>query len=409
MRKKLMVLTALFGTVSFGATMSLDMVLGELKKNNALIRSGELEVESKKLDEKRAFKLLLPGANFEIDKEIINNEQYKDGAGVFGPQVIKMPINVYSGGKLVNNYKKIKADTKIAESNLNLTYSDEELKAIDLYFEILNLQKQMEITKATKDVLMKQENRLSILYSNNKMVSKNELLEVKADIMSIDAEMLRYINSTKFAKEKLGKLMGTSGEFSVAEYSQKFGARDLATDRVVARDENSTIKRKALEVEKADLDVKIAKAGYLPTISITPEYRLDKDIQRGNNKEWGVQLEAKINVFQWGATMDDVDSKKMARDRKEIEKQDTIRGVEINLNSKYREIELLTEELNIARERVNILEENSKIQNIRFSNGLISSLDYLESVQLLRRAEENRYAVEKSLIFANKQYESLLK
>ncbi|MGL4402484.1 MAG: TolC family protein, partial [Fusobacteriaceae bacterium] len=102
-------------------------------------------------------------------------------------------------------------------------------------------------------------------------------------------------------------------------------------------------------------------------------------------------------------------SKKIARETSEMDYRDTLKTLEIELNSKYREIRLLGEELKIAQERVDILGESNKIQNIRFTNGMISSLDYLESVQLLRRAEENRYVLEKSLMLANREYANLLK
>ncbi|MGL4969355.1 MAG: TolC family protein, partial [Fusobacteriaceae bacterium] len=377
------------------------------KKNSYTIQASEKNLQIRELDVKRVYKNLHPGANLSIDKEILSTEDYKNGK--FGPQKIEMPINLYSGGKRYNAYQKVKLDREIAGEQVNLAGQREEIRAIELYFQILNLQKQIEITNFTAQALKKQENRLNILFSNNKMVSKNELLEIRADIKGIEAELLRYENSIRLSKERLAQLMGAESEIDVTEYREDFREKNLQEDRDRLREVNSTIKTKELEVEKAKLDIKIAKGDFLPVIDLTPSYRIDEEIRYGKHDEWGVKLKASMNVFQWGATLDDLKSKKIAQETSELDYRDTLKTLEIDLNSKYREIKLLGEELKIAQERVEILGESNKIQNIRFTNGMISSLDYLESVQLLRRAEENRYALEKSLILANREYANLLK
>lgn len=416
MRKKLFAIgLVIVAAGAYGQDISLPQVLERLKENNYEIKSQEQQVEIDALNVKQGFKRLLPGANFEVDTEILNNEKYKDGAEVFGPQKITAGYTIYAGGKLVNNYKKIKKDYGISETELEKTRQQLEIKTIDLYFQILNLNKQLEITNFAREALLKQEKRLNTLFSNNKMVSKNELLEVKADIMGIDAEILEYQDEIRVAKEKLFVLIGEDidGDFNFQEYSEDFllkSRSDLERDIAIAKKEGNTALRKQLEVEKAELDVKIAKAGFLPTIRVTGEYRLDDEIKTGKyHKDYGVELEASMNVFQWGATLDDIKSKKIALDRKERDKENTLKNLTVDIRGKYSKIQQLRSELEIATERSKILEENSRIQNIRFTNGLLSSLDYLESIQLLRRAEERRYAIQNSLILANREYNNLIK
>ncbi|MGL6130377.1 MAG: TolC family protein, partial [Fusobacteriaceae bacterium] len=169
MKNKILFLSTVFALTSYGATMDLNQVLREVKSNSYNIKTSERNLEIRELDEKRALKNLLPGANLSVDKEILNSDVIKDGK--FGPQKIEMPINLYSGGRRVNSYKKIKLDSEIAREGVNSAYQKDEIKAIELYFNILNLQKQIEITKFTDSTLRKQENRLNILFSSNKMVS----------------------------------------------------------------------------------------------------------------------------------------------------------------------------------------------------------------------------------------------
>lgn len=414
MKKKILIGT-LISTVLYGQTLSLPQVLERLKKNNYEIKSQEQQLEIDELAVKRGFKGLLPGANFEVDTQILNNEKYKDGIGVFGPQKISAGYTVYAGGKIVNNYKKTKKDYAISEKQLETVEQNMEIKAIDLYFQILNLEKQIEITKLAKETLLKQENRLNILFNNNKMVSKNELLEVKADIMGIEAEILGYENDLRLAKERLFVVIGEAitSDYTFAQYDEEFMIKtgeSLERDIATAKREGNIALKKQLEVEKAELDVKIAKAGFLPTIKINSEYRLDDDIKTGRyHKDWGIELEASMNVFQWGATLDSIESSKIALNRKINDKNNSLENLSVDIRGKFSKIEQLTKELEIITERRNLLEESSRIQNIRFTNGMVSSLNYLESVQLFRKAEEKKYAVQKSLILANREYNNLIK
>ncbi|MGL5542336.1 MAG: TolC family protein, partial [Fusobacteriaceae bacterium] len=310
MKNKILFLSAILAASAYGAIMDLEQVLQEVKKNSYTIQASEKNLQIRELDVKRVYKNLLPGANLSIDKEILSTEDYKNGK--FGPQKIEMPINLYSGGKRYNAYQKVKLDREIAGEQVDLAGQREEIRAIDLYFQILNLQKQIEITNFTAQALKKQENRLNILFSNNKMVSKNELLEIRADIKGIEAELLRYENSIRLSKERLAQLMGAESEIDVTEYREDFREKNLQEDRDRLREVNSTIKTKELEVEKAKLDIKIAKGDFLPVIDLTPSYRIDEEIRYGKHEEWGVKLKASMNVFQWGATLDDIKSKKIA-------------------------------------------------------------------------------------------------
>ncbi|MGL4252453.1 MAG: TolC family protein, partial [Fusobacteriaceae bacterium] len=216
MKNKILFLSAILATSAYGAIMDLEQVLQEVKKNSYNLQVSEKNLEIRKLEEKKAFKNLLPNVDLKLSKELLNSGENSD-SNDFGSDKLTIPITVYSGGRKLNNYKIKKIDAGIAEKEVRRTEQREEIRAIDLYFQILNLQKQIEITNFTAQALKKQENRLNILFSNNKMVSKNELLEIRADIKGIEAELLGYENSIRLSKERLAQLMGTESEIDVTE------------------------------------------------------------------------------------------------------------------------------------------------------------------------------------------------
>ncbi|MGL5124229.1 MAG: TolC family protein [Fusobacteriaceae bacterium] len=414
MKKKIFVLNLLISSLIFSDEMTFQEMLTRLKSSNYEIKSQEKLIEIKELDINKNFKKIFPGLNLEIDTEILQNRKYKYSKNL-GPQSIKAPILLYSGGRVINNYKKIKNIYGIEQQNLKLIELKEEIKAISLYFEVLNLSKQIEITKLAKETLEKQKSRLNILFKNNKMVSKNELLEVTADIMSINSEILRYENDKRAANEKLFVLldMDLDSNIKLIEFKEKItniSDIDLKSDLRKANETGIQAKKKDLEIDNAKLDYKISKAEFMPTLTVTPRYILDSDIKYGNknHNDWGIEVEASVNIFQWGATLNSINSSKKAVERREMEKNNTLKNLSTEIKSKHREINLLFMELKISKERLKLLEENQKIQNIRFRNGMLSSLDYLESVKLLRKAEEKSYGLKKEQILAFREYNNLI-
>ena len=59
------------------------------------------------------------------------------------------------------------------------------------------------------------------------------------------------------------------------------------------------------------------------------------------------------------------------------------------------------------KKRVELLRENLKIDNLRYDNELVTTFDYLNSVNQLRIAEEDYYKLQRSLVLAVIEYENL--
>ncbi|MGL5856111.1 MAG: hypothetical protein ACRCYA_12815, partial [Cetobacterium sp.] len=61
------------------------------------------------------------------------------------------------------------------------------------------------------------------------------------------------------------------------------------------------------------------------------------------------------------------------------------------------------------KKRVELLRENLKIDNLRYDNELVTTFDYLNSVNQLRTAEEDFYKLQRGLVLAVIEYENLYK
>jgi outer membrane protein TolC len=417
--KRNKILTAAFlavSLVSYSETrMDLNAVLQEIDKNNPEMRIQNLETKVTDLEVKKSFKSMLPQITLTVNEELVKdtstetNEWDVDGVG---PQKVKAYIPIYTGGKLTGYYNKTKLSREIARKDVNLVRHEIEEKAIETYFQVLNLRKQKEIAQMVLDTLNKQRDRLEKLFDNGMLVPKSEVLKVKSDIISNEAIKMRRLEEQRSAEEELFLLLGRSldSEIELEEFSPEeidLSLFDTNKDLNTAMGTGSYASKERLQAQQSEADVKIAKSALLPTFYLSSEYRIDKDDDEYS--DYQVTAVASWKVFGWGSTWDDVRQKEAKLEQAEIKRDRNLEEIKLNIRNKYRDIKTLHAEVDSQGTKLDLEKENMRIDNLRYVNGMVSSLDYLDSVSRLKSAEEKYYSLQRELVLAVREYENLLK
>lgn len=394
---------------TYSQELGLDAILKRVEEGNPEVRVKELDVKISEKAKKKALKnLLLPPINFstEEDWEIVKDE------GI-GFKELEAYIPIFQGGKMVYGYKKAGKALELAQENSKLAVYTWQEASVNQYFDALNYRQQKEITDLTIDALEKQRARLAGLYNENKMIAKSEVLKVEADIENNKAINLRNIQKERAAKETLMQLLGydldkkvTLEEFDSTQYLESLGVI-----KKIEKPENTTLgKAESLKVDLAEYDVKIAKAALYPSFYVKPSHKFKERVgdQLVTKNEGMVEVGFSYR-FEWGGTLDSVDQKKYALDAARIKYDNNIAGIELDMRNKLGEIESLSGQSEAGKKRVELLRENLKIDNLRYSNELVSTFDYLNSVNQLRIAEEDYYKVQRALVLALIEYQNLYK
>ncbi len=365
----------------------------------------------KEKGKKKAFRnLILPPVTIESenDWETAKNEG-------FGFEKIEATIPLFQGGKMMNTYKRSKSELELSKAEQNLAVYSWQEAGVNLYFAALNYKKQREITEFTILALQKQRNRLDGLYKENKMIPKSEVLKVEADIENNRAINFENIQKERASKETLMQLLGydldkqiTLDEFNAMDY-----LKSLGTIKKVEDPRNTTLgKTQSLMVDLAEYDLKIAKADLYPILYVKPSHRFKEENLDTNKYETVNEGRVEIGIrytFAWGATLDSVDQSEYRLDQAKIKYDNNIQGIELDMRNKLGEIESLTGQSEAQKKRVELLRENLKIDNLRYDNELVTTFDYLNSVNQLRTAEEDFYKLQRSLVLAVIEYENLYK
>ena len=410
MRKSNLVIGLLILSLGvYSQDLGLEEILTRVKSSNPEVKIKELDIKIKEKGRNKAFKnLVLPPVNLstEEDWQIVKDEG-------MGFKEIEAYIPIFQGGRMVYGYKKAGKELEMAEENSKLTVYSWQEESVNEYFKALNFRKQREITNLTISALQKQRNRLDGLYKENKMIPKSEVLKVEADIENNIAINLENKQKERTSKETLMQLLGYDldrviklDEFNAVEYLKSFGVVKKVEDP-----RNTTLgKTQSLMVDIAEYDVKIAKADLYPSFYIKPSHEFKRRIgdKLVTTNEGRVEIGFNY-VFQWGGTFDSVDQKKLALEQAKIKYDNNIVGIELDMRNRLGEIESLTGQSEAQKKRVELLRENLKIDNLRYDNELVTTFDYLNSVNQLRTAEEDFYKLQRALVLAVIKYENLYK
>lgn len=391
---------------------TLDDVLNRVKDTNPQIRAQKMNEESKRELKEKAWKnLVTPPVNLSNEDEWEVVEKY--GVGL---KELEMYLPIFEGGRTLNNYKKAKTQYEIAQKDSDLVGIAAQEAAVAKFFEALNYKKQIEITDKAIEALEKQRERISDLYNNGKLVPKSELLKIEADI-----ENNRGINLENKQKEEasLGELarllnypVNSLLELKDFNPLQFLEAKAHITEENKTPVENTLLgSKEALKLDSANYDVKIAKAALYPTIYTKYTYRYrynDNGTLRKYDADKRDIFEVGFRwVLSWGADLDNVRSQEYLYEKAKIEYEDNLKGISLDMKNKLGEIKALYGKSLAMEKRANLLQENMDIDSMRYENELLTTFDYLNSVNSFREAQEDYYELQRKLVLAVIEYENL--
>ena len=402
----LVVYGASYAEGSFG----LNEVLERAKTSNPDVKIQKISTEEMQKTKDRAWKnYILPPIKFSDSDEWDIVKKY--GLGV---KSLSIDMNIFEGGKSVYGYKVLKSQVAKSKNQEVLAEIMAQERAVAAYFDVLNAQKQTEITKRAMKLLEKQKSRVWDLYRNGKIVPKSEFLKIEADIENSKVLILENSQNEENTMGILNKILGYPLNNTLI--LEDFNPESFLATKSNVQEKNSKPVEKTMlgENEKHDLDiaeynVKLAQAELYPTIKLGYSHNFwERDKERG----WEKTEEDRVTLgfdwkFEWGGTLDEISSKKKALEQAQIKYDDNIKGITLAMQNQYNTVKALYGKSQAMKKRVDLLKENMDIDSMRYENELLSTFDYLNSVDGYRKAQADYYKVQRDLVLAVIQYENL--
>lgn len=427
--KVLSTLSCFFIFISIQAQQiwSLEDCIDYALNNNISLKQSELNIELNKNEYFQSKMELLPSVN--ISNSFNNNRgrYINPFTNEFDEEVSSsLNLSYNSNFSLFNGFKNINQIKKAANESLKSIYDLESaqndlISSIALsYLQILFNEELYQTSKSQLDLTKNQENRIKTLVEAGS-IAQGELLNIQSQLALEEQQLIQAENQLNLSKLQLAQLLELEQyenlnilklDIKVPIFKIK---NNINTDYSIALNTQSSIKSSELQINSAVYDLKIAKANYLPNLSIGHRIStlyLDNvdDIftfneQLKNNQQSAIYLSLNIPIFNKWSVRSAVVQSKIQIENSQLNAQQAKNQLRKNMEQAYADQLAAYKKYQATQKAVIAFREAFTYINERYELGMVNSYEFNESKNKLITAESDELRAKYDLIFKVKLYE----
>jgi outer membrane protein len=237
------------------------------------------------------------------------------------------------------------------------------------------------------------------------LIGKNELLKFRVDYDNADITLKAARAGLEKSINLLSRQVGSSinfDELDFADFSELPARidREEYTRRMLA--ERSEIKTLEAVIEATGAKAKSELSGYYPFVDVAGIYRkYDNDYINGSGSveddELRAQLVMSMNLFQGFETEATVARSRLEIRAVQYQLDELKNSLLTDLDNLHIDFEVSLENVDVANRSIEEAEENLRITQLKYDEGLQRESDLLDAITNLSRAQYNYVAVIRTL------------
>ena len=406
---------------------SLEDCIDYALKNNISLKQRELNIELNKNEYFQSKMELLPSIN--ISNSFNNNRgrYINPFTNEFDEEVSSsLNLSYNSNFSLFSGFKNINQIKKAANESLKSIYDLESaqndlISSIALsYLQILFNKELYQTSLSQLDLTKNQEDRIKTLVDAGSM-AKGELLNIQSQLAQEQQQLIQAENQLNLSKLQLAQLLELDQyeNLNILKLNIKVPIfkieNNINTDYAVALNTQSSIKSSELQINSAIYDLKIAKANYLPNLSIGHRIStlyLDNvddmftfNEQLENNQQSAIYLSLNIPIFNKWSIRNSVAQSKIQIENSVLSAQQAKNLLRKNMEQAYADQLAAYKKYQATQKAVIAFKEAFTYINEQYELGMVNSYEFSESKNKLITAESDELCAKYDLIFKVKLYE----
>lgn len=283
-------------------------------EHNIQIRKNRINAESSHIDVLTAKADLFPSLSFSSGHNYVNRPLLEDGSqkknSYNGNYGLNASWTLYNGGKNTKIVHQQKLNNRISELNISQSENDIEVSITQLYVQILYAHESVKVNESTLEVSEAQVNRSKELFDVG-LIAKSDYAQLEAQYGIDKYQLVNALSTLQNYKLQLKQLLELGGEEEM-----ELLLPELDNDNVLAMLPAKTevyrmaltfrpeIEAGKLNIESADIAIGIARAGYIPSLSLSAgtgtnhtsgsDFTFGEQVKNGWNNSIGLTLSVPI-------------------------------------------------------------------------------------------------------------------
>lgn len=374
-------------------------------EHNITIRRNRINVESTQEDVKTAKADFLPSLSGNISQRIVNRPNSASGTIISGDNIttsesktsyngsygIDANWTVYNGSKRVNTLKQQQLNSRVAELTVDESENSIEENITQLYVQILYSAEAVKVNESTLEVSRKEFERGQELF-NAGSIASSDLAQLEAQVSNDNYQLVTSQTTLQNYKLQLKQLLELDGDFEMDLFLPQLDDSSVLIPLPTKDDVYQTalnlrpeIESSKLNIEASDMNIKISRAGYIPSLSLSAgigttnangnDFSFSEQVKQNWNNSIGLTLS--IPIFDKRQTKSAVNKAKLQRQTSELDLMD-------NQKTLYKTIESLWLSANSAQQQY--VAATQKLKSTQASYALVSeqfNLGMKNTVELL--------------------------
>ena len=321
--------------------------------------------------------------------------------GTYG---INASWTVWNGNQNHNQVKVNKLSEQQAELTVEQTANTIQEKIAQLYVQILYLTEAIDVCKQSLETSKKNEERGREMVEVGKM-SKADLAQLSAQRAADEYDLVLAESNLANYKLQLKQQLEITGDQSfdidvtAANDQQALTSLPAMTDvyeqALLLRPE---IKNTELALKASEVQLKIAKAGHLPTISLTGG--LGTSTSSNNSKEWGQQIQTNfdasagigvsIPIFDQRKAKTAVNKANIQRELALLDQQDKQKKLYATIEGFWLDAQTNQQKFRAASATVESEQQSYDLLQEQFNLGLKNIVELMTGKTSLLKAQQNK-------------------
>ena len=403
-------------TQALPAQWNLQACIDYALQQNITIRKNRLNAESAKVDVKTARAALFPSLTASVSQRIVNRPNSQTNTIIDGDNItssqsktsyngsygIDANWTLYNGSKRLNTLKQQRMNNRIAELGVAESENTIEESITQIYVQILYAAEAVKVNEATLDVSRAECERARALLAAGS-IARSDLAQLEAQVSTDKYQLVTAQATLQDYKLQLKQLLELDGEKEMTLYIPTLGDEnvlsplpsktDVYRSALTLRPE---IEAGRLNVKASELDINIARSGYIPTISLSAgigstntngnDFTFGEQIKQNWNNSLGVTVS--VPIFNNRQTKSAVQKAKIQKQNSELDLLDnqknlykTIEGLWLDANSAQQRYVAAIEKLRSTQTSYDLIQE-------QFNLGMKNTVELLTEKNNLLNAQQ---------------------
>ena len=401
---------------SLPARWDLQTCIDYALRHNITIRKNRINAESTAEDVKTAKAEWFPALNGSISQRIVNRPNMNNGTIISGDNItssqsatsyngsygIDANWTLYNGGSRVNGIRQQQLNERIALLAVSESENSIQESIMQVYMQILYAAEAVKVNEGTLAVSRATCERGRQLLEAGSL-SRADLAQLEAQVAQDNYQLVTAQATLQDYRLQLKQLLELDGAYEMALDLPELGATDVLSPLPDKDDVYRTalalrpeIESGKLSIEAAELNIKVARAGYIPSISLTAgigssnangnDFTFSEQIKQNWNNSMGITLS--IPLFDRRQTKSAVNKAKLQKQTSQLDLMDQQKELYRTIESYWLDATSAQQQYAAATLQVESAQASYDLVSEQFNAGMKNTVDLLTEKNNLLNAQQ---------------------